>query len=271
MSSKQRNLRKKRDREEASDSEEPGVEVKKDYLEDLKAVQKLRKRTAGINAGALASGTSGDADAQAAAAAAASMADNELMDAYVRAQGAKSALQDEEAHMQQFVERELAKRLGKDLNDGAQQLSKHELEEQELYAVPEALKASLTKEVSIPGLITAITEVEMSKEAKMKKIEETEAMKQKMLARGMGRWVLPLCVQPQSVQVTAITRWQIAKKLSSNASVQQQDISRAAALLDARGTSSPICMPRDCHQPVCLLQSLNRCNLKRSNDSAEWA
>jgi hypothetical protein len=192
MSSKQRNLRKKRDREEASDSEEPGVEVKKDYLEDLKAVQKLRKRTAGINAGALASGqSSGDADAQAAAEAAASMADNELMDAYVRAQGAKSALQDEEAHMQQFVERELAKRLGKDLNDGAQQLSKHELEEQELYAVPEAFKGSLTKEVSIPGLMSTITEVEMSKEAKMKKIEETEAMKQKMLARGMSRWVPP--------------------------------------------------------------------------------
>lgn len=50
------------------------------------------------------------------------------------------------------------------------------------------LQTSLTKEVSLPGMMTAITEVEVSKEDKMRKIEETERIKHAMLLKQTGRW-----------------------------------------------------------------------------------
>jgi hypothetical protein len=182
--SKQRNLRKKRDREEEDDPAEAAEELKRDHLEDIKLVQKLRKRSAGIDAGALALKSAKQAET---AAADEDDDDNDLMESYVKAQGNQSAFLDEEKHMEQFIEQELARRLGKTVDDGSQKLSKQELEEQELYKVPEAFKAQLTKEVSIPGLITAITEVEVSKEEKLKRIEETEAMKRQLLAGSSGR------------------------------------------------------------------------------------
>ena len=61
-------------------------------------------------------------------------------------------------------------------------------------------QTSLTKEVSLPGMMTAITEVEVSKEDKMRKIEETEAIKHAMLLKQTGRcagwcgWVPPCTV-----------------------------------------------------------------------------
>lgn len=184
MSGKQRNLRKKRDREdEEEDAAGASEELKRDTLEDIRLVQKLRKRNAGIDAGALAVRPSGEAaedppDAD---------EDNELLDSYVKEQANQGSAMDEEKHMENFIERELAKRLGKSVDDGAQKLSKQELEEQALYQMPEGLTAQLTREVSIPGLITAITEVEVSKESKLKKIEETEALKRKLLAGNRSR------------------------------------------------------------------------------------
>lgn len=50
-----------------------------------------------------------------------------------------------------------------------------------------AAQTSLTKEVSLPGMMTAITEVEVSKEDKMRKIEETERIKHNMLLKKTGR------------------------------------------------------------------------------------
>lgn len=51
---------------------------------------------------------------------------------------------------------------------------------------PLAPQATLKNEVSIPGLNTAITEVEVSKEAKLKKIEQTEAIKRRLLEQDAG-------------------------------------------------------------------------------------
>jgi hypothetical protein len=48
------------------------------------------------------------------------------------------------------------------------------------------LQANLTKEVSLPGMMTAITEVEVSKESKMAKIAETEQVKAALLAKKTG-------------------------------------------------------------------------------------
>ena len=51
------------------------------------------------------------------------------------------------------------------------------------------LQTTLTKDVSLPGMMTAITEIEVSKEDKMRKIEETERIKDAMLLKQTGRWV----------------------------------------------------------------------------------
>lgn len=48
------------------------------------------------------------------------------------------------------------------------------------------LQVKLTQDVSLPGMMTAITEVEVSKESKMRKIEETERVKASLLAQKTG-------------------------------------------------------------------------------------
>jgi hypothetical protein len=57
------------------------------------------------------------------------------------------------------------------------------------HSRPPPPQANLKNEVSIPGLNTAITEVEVSKEAKLRKIEETEAVKRRLLEQDAGWWV----------------------------------------------------------------------------------
>ena len=110
MSGKQRNLRKRRateeDPEDGDAANEP--EVHSTTLEDLKLLQKQRKRITGVDAAALATrggeGANGNPE------------DNELMEAYVKAQGGQNIL-DEQTHMQKYVEQELARRLGKSVEE----------------------------------------------------------------------------------------------------------------------------------------------------------
>jgi hypothetical protein len=134
--SKQRNLRKKRPAEdEADDADEGAQEVQKELLQDLKLLQKQRKRVAGIDANKLVPAAASDDD---------EAADNELMDAqYVKAVAdTKSQIMDEKTHMEQFVERELARRLGKTVDEGGQNLTKQERQERELYQMPEGFEVS---------------------------------------------------------------------------------------------------------------------------------
>ncbi|GBF87931.1 hypothetical protein Rsub_00643 [Raphidocelis subcapitata] len=176
--SKQRNIRKKRtleEEEEGAGAAGAAEEVEKAALEDLKLLQRQRKRAAGIHSSALAASRAGEDDQD--------EADNELMEAYVKAQGGASAVLTEEQHMERFVEQEVAKRLGKQVDELARAPSAAEREEQALYEVPAELKAVLKQEVSIPGLNTAITEVEVSREARLRRIEETEAVKRRLLDR----------------------------------------------------------------------------------------
>lgn len=135
--SKQRNLRKKRPAEdEPEDGDDGTPEVKKELLQDLKLLQKMRKRTAGVHANKPVPAAEYDED---------EAADNELMDAqYVKAvEDNKSQILDEKVHMEQFVERELARRLGKAVDEGEQHLSKQERQERELYQMPEGFEVGV--------------------------------------------------------------------------------------------------------------------------------
>lgn len=132
--SKQRNLRKKRPAEDEQEGGDDGTpEVQKELLQDLKLLQKQRKRVAGVDANKLVPATEYSED---------EAADNELMDAqYVKAvEDNKSQILDEKVHMEQFVERELARRLGKSVDEGQEKLSKLEKQERELYQMPEGFE-----------------------------------------------------------------------------------------------------------------------------------
>lgn len=140
--SKQRNLRKKRPAEDEGEGgdDDATPEVQKELLADLKLLQKQRKRAVGIDANKLVPAAAGGGDDEDAA------ADNELMDAqYVKAvETNKSQILDENVHMEQFVERELARRLGKSVGEeGSQQLSKMEQQERELYELPEGFEVGV--------------------------------------------------------------------------------------------------------------------------------
>ena len=130
---KQRNIRKKRaleDEEEGPEAGEAEPEVQKAVLEDIKLLQKQRKRTTGISSSALAASRADDADLD---------EGNELMESYVKAQGG-AAVMTEEQHMERFVELEVARRLGKQVDDLTREPSAREREEQALYEVPAELK-----------------------------------------------------------------------------------------------------------------------------------
>mmetsp|Transcript_18633 Transcript_18633/g.40036 ORF Transcript_18633/g.40036 Transcript_18633/m.40036 type:complete len:160 (+) Transcript_18633:394-873(+) len=96
--------------------------------------------------------------------------------------------------MQKFVELELAKRLGKragdDLLDEAE--IRRRREDADLYSVPDEFKTTLQQDVPIAGLMTGITEVALPVEERLKKFEETEAAKRRMLAAASRRARLPL-------------------------------------------------------------------------------
>lgn len=142
MSSKQRNVRKRRVEEDENGDDSAAEQLHKDNLQDIKLIQKQRKRLAGIDATTFTATPAGTAVDDPATAV--DDDGNELMETYVKEQAANNVL-DEEAHMQQFIQKELAKRLGKRIDSDEQQLSKQELEDQELYRVPDGLKVDITR------------------------------------------------------------------------------------------------------------------------------
>lgn len=131
-------MRKKRTLEEDEGADGDAEELQKEILADLKLLQKQRKRVAGVDASKLVQAAAQDEEEDVAA-------ENEVMNAqYVKAEGtAKSQILDEDAHMQQFVERELAKRLGKSVDGSEQKLTKQEQEELELYKLPDGFQVGI--------------------------------------------------------------------------------------------------------------------------------
>lgn len=186
MSSKRRNIRTKRasSADEAAEEEE----ILKDNLEDVKLLQKQRRRMPGMGASALATGNT-KATRQVVEDTADEDDDgNELLDSYVKAKAVVTA--EENPHMQRYVEEELARRLGRkrpgEELDMADPLVRQRLEEEELYRVPEELKSRMQQDVVIPGLNTSITEVPVPLDHRLRNIEQTEAMKRTLLAAGGG-------------------------------------------------------------------------------------
>ncbi|GIL91331.1 hypothetical protein Vretimale_17741 [Volvox reticuliferus] len=239
--SKQRNIRKKALSEEPADGQdgEAEAECHRDKMAETRLMQQLRRRAAGTGAASLAMGLAGpgigpgggdaggggagragsaeprsaDDDTQGAASAGA----GPVMDTYVKAKTIATQ-QNEDEHMQKYIEEQLALRLGK---AAAAQVADEELDpeakrrkiEAELYAVPADFKSTLEQEVVLPGLVSTLSEVPLSAKDKLASIESTEALKRRLLARvGAGTLVLEEEEEARVRDAAKIRRGQFAKQ-----------------------------------------------------------
>ncbi|KAK9050660.1 hypothetical protein SSX86_030370 [Deinandra increscens subsp. villosa] len=164
-------------------------------LEEVKFLQKLRERKSGVpavvktgqaaatsggnNAGGLVSkgGDKGEGDGE--------KDDLVLQDTFAQ----ETAVLDEDPHMLKYIEQELAKKKGKniDVTDQVENAIKHA--EDELYKIPEHLKVKRrSSEEGSTQWTTGIAEIQLPIEFKLKNIEETEAAKKLLQEkRLMGR------------------------------------------------------------------------------------
>ncbi|KAG2486345.1 hypothetical protein HYH03_014927 [Edaphochlamys debaryana] len=218
-----RQLRKKVASEDEDDAAEP--ECHRDMLEETRLRQQLRKRTAGTGASALAMGVAGPGIGPAMEARGGSAEPEAtglggpVMDAYVKAKSI-ATVQDEDAHMQKYVEEQLALRLGKTAAQREEEEQDPEVKrrklEAEMYAVPADFKSTLDQEVVLPGLVSTLAEVPLSARDKLANIEATEALKRKLLARvGAGTLVLEEEEEAREREAARIRRGQFAKSFGA--------------------------------------------------------
>ena len=194
--------RKRPIRKANSESEEDDSEVNQDALEETIELQKLRKRSHGVNAATLASGkkvskvdemvnndpdpfklkTGGlltlDKAKQA-------VKEQEAEETEIGTQFSKETrVRDEDEEMRKFIEVEMEKRRGKNTNeDDANKIKYLSPEEQALLSLPEHLRKSHGKkneEMLSSQMLSGIPEVDLGIEEKIRNIEATESAKKKL-------------------------------------------------------------------------------------------
>lgn len=193
---KQRNIRKRRaldEQEELSDGEgaAAGGEGQEGQVaapprltaDDVRLLQKQRQRRVGVNAAALMTADTRLPEKKAGPADAA--APDVLQAAFKRERRLQS--EEEDPHMKQYVEEQLAKRMGRDLGqDEEARLAEGErqrrLQDPLLAALPEGLQKRQQDTELEPSWVTGILEVPLTLEQKLKNIEDTEAAKKQLLA-----------------------------------------------------------------------------------------
>ncbi|CAM0873389.1 unnamed protein product [Alopecurus aequalis] len=175
-----KNFRKRGLEPDAADHSDD-EDVRRVALEEIKYMQKLRERKLGIPAASVATGAAaantdgssarGRGGGGAGAASEAGKEDLVLQDTFAQ----ETAVTIEDPNMLRYVENELLKKRGKEieLNDKD---DKDEVDE--LYVVPDHLKArKKNMEESSTQWTTGIAEVQLPIEYKLRNIEETEAAK----------------------------------------------------------------------------------------------
>ncbi|ERN02200.1 hypothetical protein AMTRI_Chr02g265370 [Amborella trichopoda] len=166
-----------RKRHLSSDDENSGPEDEEERrltLEEVKFLQKQRERKYGIPAipnsqpiGVLAKPTEkADADGE--------KEELVLQDTFAQ----ETAVTVEDPNMLKYVEQELAKKRGKNIETTNQTENENKRAEDELYMIPEHLKVKRrNSEESSTQWTTGIAEVQLPIEYKLRNIEETEAAK----------------------------------------------------------------------------------------------
>ncbi|KAK9914818.1 hypothetical protein WJX75_000921 [Coccomyxa subellipsoidea] len=176
---KARNIRKRKtleDQDEGSDGGDEEESLRK-VLEDTRLLQKQRERRAGLDAAAALTAQVQQAGAMSAL----REGQSDLMEAYVKEESKDDLEMDPE--MEKYIEAQLAKRLGRqkpseieDVGDAAR------TDEDDLYSIPENLRAQKSKQQDVSSWMTGIQEVALPMDFKLRNIEETEAAKKLLLS-----------------------------------------------------------------------------------------
>ncbi|KAL4434193.1 hypothetical protein ABPG75_000634 [Micractinium tetrahymenae] len=203
MSGKQRNLRKRRaldKQEELSDDGDAapaaaaaaggeGGEPAAPRLtaEDIRALQKQRQRRTGVDAAALmAAAEVRERKGSGLTVGGPSAHQDVLQAAFKRERQLHS--EEEDPHMKKYIEEQLAKRMGRHLEDEAARAAAEEAARRAadplLAALPEGLQKRQQDTELGPSWVAGITEVPLSLEQKLKNIEDTERAKKEMLLMG---------------------------------------------------------------------------------------
>ncbi|GMH41936.1 hypothetical protein BSKO_09855 [Bryopsis sp. KO-2023] len=193
-----RNLRKRVRVEDANESDEEPAAAVSERLKDTRLLQKKRKLYSGVDAALLGSldkprdrglgggGSSEEEDEE-----------PEILDSYVKAKSLRATGESE--HMNRYVENQMIAHLGKNASGVEQEfdsIADAERRDDELYQIPESLKSGGTPNVTIPGLMTGITEVQLPMDVRLKNIEDTEAAK-KLLLDAAGGECPPVIEEPE--------------------------------------------------------------------------
>lgn len=169
-----KNFRKRKVEDEATENVSDDEEERRLALEEVKLLQKQRERRSGIPANTtpqsstevvkLGDKVEVDGDKE----------ELVLQDTFAQ----ETAVMVEDPNMLKYIEQELAKQRGKNIN--AADHSENELKraEEELYKIPDHLKVKKrNSEESSTQWTTGIAEIQLPIEYKLKNIEETEAAK----------------------------------------------------------------------------------------------
>ncbi|XP_018364635.1 PREDICTED: uncharacterized protein C9orf78 homolog [Trachymyrmex cornetzi] len=198
-----KSLRKRQVFSDDNDSEEEKVSLR-EKVEEMKIIQRLRERPAGVDVVGLALGENVASDAITSDPfnmktggmvnmAALKNTKHKPNDAYETGIGtqfnAETNKRDEDEEMVKYIEEELSKRKSKNSNDAANDANNEKgsycsPEEAALRAVPEHLRqssANRSEEMLSNQMLSGIPEVDLGIEAKIRNIEATEEAKLKLL------------------------------------------------------------------------------------------
>ncbi|XP_074655016.1 splicing factor C9orf78-like [Tubulanus polymorphus] len=206
-STKKKQFRKRRQESSSSEDEEEMGDrpIPKDSItNDIKALQKLRKRPNGVNVIGLALGkklpdneprlvndpfkmdTGGIVDMKALKEQG-KLADPESIGTSF---AAETNRRDEDADMLKYVEKELAKKKGLVSKDESPEKKSVKTVNDVLFDVPEHLRATTmkrTEDMLSNQMLSGIPEVDLGIDAKIRNIEQTEDAKQKLIELKMKR------------------------------------------------------------------------------------
>ncbi|KAL1220304.1 Protein COP1 SUPPRESSOR 2 [Cardamine amara subsp. amara] len=185
-----RNFRKRKleDEEEDDISKAANLdeeETRRLALEEVKFLQKQRERKLGIPALLTAQNSTGKVKAMEKTEVEGEKEELVLQDTFAQ----ETAVLIEDPNMVKYIEQELAKKRGKNLDDAEEVENELKRVEDELYKIPDHLKVKKrSSEESSTQWTTGIAEVQLPIEYKLKNIEETEAAKKLLQEkRLMGR------------------------------------------------------------------------------------
>ncbi|CAA7056209.1 unnamed protein product [Microthlaspi erraticum] len=185
-----RNFRKRNFEEEEEDDLSKAAisdeeEQRRLALEEVKFLQKQRERKLGIPALSTAQNSIGKAKPVEKTEAEGEKEELVLQDTFAQ----ETAVLIEDPNMVKYIEQELAKKRGRNIDDAEEVENELKRVEDELYMIPDHLKVKKrSSEESSTQWTTGIAEVQLPIEYKLKNIEETEAAKKLLQEkRLMGR------------------------------------------------------------------------------------